>query len=332
MNTDRCTLFGISVRSQSQERTMSYFDEMIATERIPDSYAGWERYRREVTEYIENNCKVTKVSRQDDGSTKPVLALWGIGQAGDIDIGRLAKCYKLVLIDRDREAVLRAVRKYGLNEQDYIIADIPFWQVDDDQYRLYEAMLEDCVDAEHILEFLTGIATGNSGKYIGKTETGYIEGDRDRYLDIFDYSVAVGLHSQLNSRFAALLYHYRDNYHEEDLRLISSAISGLNEAAVERLNDYMYHMTKEIFIYGYEETACETQADAERLARAFDAGDVEVMKSVDHIEGVAQLMKDMSLHMDYDVELVSSRYMVWPFDTAGGRKNYVMGFAAMRKI
>ena len=43
-------------------------------------------------------------------------------------------------------------------------------------------------------------------------------------------------------------------------------------------------------------------------------------------------MKDMSLHMNYDVELVSSRHMVWPFDTAGGRKNYVMGFAAMRKI
>lgn len=39
---------------------MSYFDEMIATERIPDSYVGWEQYRREVTEYIENNCRVKK--------------------------------------------------------------------------------------------------------------------------------------------------------------------------------------------------------------------------------------------------------------------------------
>lgn len=149
---------------------MSYFDEMIATERIPDSYAGWEQYRREVTEYIEDNCREINENGQCGGGTKPTLALWGIGQAGDIDIGRLAKCYKLVLIDRDREAVMRAVSEYGLKEQDYIIADIPFWQVDDDQYRLYEAMLEDCTDAEHILEFLTGIATGNSGKYIGKME------------------------------------------------------------------------------------------------------------------------------------------------------------------
>lgn len=39
---------------------MSYFDEMIATERITDSYVGWEQYRREVTEYIENNCRVKK--------------------------------------------------------------------------------------------------------------------------------------------------------------------------------------------------------------------------------------------------------------------------------
>ena len=311
---------------------MSYFDEMIATERIPDSYAGWEQYRREVTEYIEDNCPVLRVPGQDAACSKPVLALWGIGQAGDIDIGRLAKKYKLVLIDRDMEAMVRAVSEYELNEQDYIIADIPFWQVDDDQYRLYEAMLEDCADTEHILEFLAGIAAANSGKYIGRTEVGDIVDDTDRYLDIFDYSVAVGLHSQLNSRFAALLYHYRDNYHEEDLRLISSAISGLNESAVERLNDYMYHMTKAVLIYGYEVAACEDQTDAETLANAFDQRDVETMKSVDHIEGVAQLMKDMSLHMNYDVELESSRHMVWPFDTMRGRKNYVMGFAAMRKI
>lgn len=313
---------------------MSYFDEMIATERIPDSYVGWEQYRREVTEYIENNCRVKKESGQDAdaANSKPVLALWGIGPAGDIDIGRLADNYRLVLIDRDREAVLSAVREYGLKEQDYIIADIPFWHVDDDQYRLYEAMLEDCADTEHILEFLTGIATANSGKYIGRTESEDIVNDTDRYLDIFDYSVSVGLHSQLNSRFAALLYHYRDNYHDEDLRLISSAISGLNEAAVERLNDYMYHMTKDVLIYGYEVAACEDQTCAEKLANAFDRRDVETMKSVEHIEGVAQLMKDMSLHMNYDVELVDSRHMVWPFDTAGGRKNYVMGFAAMRKI
>ena len=249
---------------------MSYFDEMIATERIPDSYVGWEQYRREVTEYIENNCRVKKESGQDAdaANSKPVLALWGIGPAGDIDIGRLADNYRLVLIDRDREAVLSAVREYGLKEQDYIIADIPFWHVDDDQYRLYEAMLEDCEDIEHILEFLTGIATANSGKYIGRTESGDIVNDTDRYLDIFDYSVAVGLHSQLNSRFAALLYHYRDNYHDEDLRLISSAISGLNEAAVERLNDYMYHMTKDVLIYGYEVAACEDQTCAEKLAKS----------------------------------------------------------------
>lgn len=319
-------------RSQIQEKLMSYFDEMITTEQIPDSYSRWEKYRREVTEYIENNCRTEKESVQDATGSKPVLALWGIGQAGDIDLGRLSEHYKLVLIDRDERAVARAVSEYGLKELDYIIADVPFWQVDDEQYRMYEAMLEDCVDTDHILEFLTGIATANSGKYIGRTEAGDIVEDTGRYLDIFDYSVAVGLHSQLNSRFAALLYYYRDNYHDEDLRIISSAISGLNEAAVGRLNDYMYHMTRVVLIYGYEVAACEDQTNAEALADAFDKHDVEAMKSVEHIEGVSQLMNDMSLHMNYDVELVSSRHMVWPFDTSGCRKNYVMEFAAMCKI
>ena len=99
-----------------------------------------------------------------------------------------------------------------------------------------------------------------------------------------------------------------------------------------RLNDYMYHMTRVVLIYGYEVAACEDQTNAEALADAFDKHDLEAMKSVEHIEGVSQLMNDMSLHMNYDVELVSSRHMVWPFDTSGGRKNYVMEFAAMCKI
>ena len=43
---------------------MSYFDEMIATERIPDSYVGWEQYRREVTEYIG---KITAGSKKNPG-------------------------------------------------------------------------------------------------------------------------------------------------------------------------------------------------------------------------------------------------------------------------
>lgn len=307
---------------------MSYFDEMIAREHIPDSCEHWATYRQMVTDYIERNCPD---KRNGDGR-KPVLALWGIGQAGDIDIGRLAAGYKLVLIDRDEQAVREAAQVYGLTESEYVIADIPFWRVDDDQYRLFDALLEDGADLDHILEFLEGIARQNSGKYIGKTLLETFDFDADRYLDIFDYSVAVGLHSQLNSRFAALLYHYRENYHDEDLRLISSAISGLNESAVEKLNDYMYHTTLERQIYGYEVYAVTDYTEAGRIAERLNAGDMETMKSASHIEGVGQLMKDISLHRGCDVDIVDNKYMVWPFDTVSGKKNYVMGFVTMEKI
>ena len=307
---------------------MSYFDEMTATERIPDSHEHWTKYRQMVTDYIEKNCPV-----KDTGDGKrPILALWGIGQAGDIDIGRLAAAYKLVLIDRDEQAVREAVQRYGLTESEYVIADIPFWRVDDDQYRLLDALLEDGADMEHILEFFERIARQNSGKYIGKAQTEPGAFDADRYLDIFDYSVAVGLHSQLNSRFAALLYHYRGNYHDDDLRLISSAISGLNESAVERLNDYMYHTTEKRLIYGYEVSAVTDFLEAEKIAERLNAGDLETMKSISHIEGVSQLMGDISLHRGCDVDIIDNKYMVWPFDTASGQKNYVMGFVTMKKI
>ncbi len=307
---------------------MSYFDEMIAMERIPNSYEQWIRYRQMVTGYIVKNCPVNR----NGYGRRPVLALWGIGQAGDIDIGRLAADYKLVLIDRDEQAVREAVQRYGLTESDYVIADIPFWRVDDDQYRLLDALLEDGADLEHILEFLEGIAGQNSGKYIGKTQPEPGTFDAYRYLDIFDYSVAVGLHSQLNSRFAALLYHYKENYHDEDLRLISSAISGLNESAVERLNDYMYHTTEKRLIYGYEVSAVTDYMEAGRIAERLNAGDRDTIESVSHIEGVSQLMSDISLHRGCDVDIVDNKYTVWPFDTVSGKKNYVMGFVTMEKI
>ena len=99
---------------------MSYFDEMTATERIPDSHEHWTKYRQMVTDYIEKNCPV-----KDTGDGKrPILALWGIGQAGDIDIGRLAAAYKLVLIDRDEQAVREAVLAHYLKLIKLLICDI----------------------------------------------------------------------------------------------------------------------------------------------------------------------------------------------------------------
>lgn len=42
---------------------MSYFDEMIAREHIPDSYEHWAGYRQMVTDYIERNCPIKKKRR-----------------------------------------------------------------------------------------------------------------------------------------------------------------------------------------------------------------------------------------------------------------------------
>lgn len=295
---------------------MSYFDEMIKSERIPGARETWSAYRERVTDFIMDSCP---------SSGDKVMAIWGAGEANDIDLARLSDRYRLVLIDRDESAAKYAAKSYGLDASQAIVSDIPFWRIDDESYRMFDAMLADGAETEHVVQFLQEIAADNSGADIK-------QGRYDRYGAMFDYSVAIGLHSQLNSRFAALIYHYRRNYDDGELEQLLAAVSALGESATERLGDYMYHMTGGRLLYGFELAACETEKEAQEVAASFANGDRDVIKSIDYIEGVSQLMRDLSMHVGFDVEVASVKYDVWPFDAASGRKNYAMGFVALDKL
>lgn len=286
---------------------------MIKTEHITGAREAWSAYRERVTDFIMDSCP---------SSGDKVMAIWGVGEANDIDLARLSDRYRLVLIDRDERAAKYAAQSYGLDASQAIVSDIPFWRIDDESYRMFDAMLSDGVDVEHALRFLQEIAEDNSGTDIL----------RSRYGKMFDYSVAIGLHSQLNSRFAALIYHYRRNYEDDELGQLLAAVSALGESAVERLGDYMYHMTAGRLLYGFELAACETEKEAQEVAASFANGDKAAIKAIDYIEGVSQLMRDLSMHAGFDVAVASVKYDVWPFDTASGRKNYAMGFVALDKL
>ena len=293
---------------------MSFFDSMISRERVLDSYEGWKTYRDKLTTYIINQFGT------DYAGTKPVISLWGIGQSADMDLGRLTDYFRLVLIDRDLDAVRRGADHYGLSASDYIALDIPFWNISDDDYRLFEAMLLDEVETDHIVEYFEKLALKNSHLTCWHEK------------ELFDISVAVGLHSQLNSRFAALLFHFKDSYSKEELSLITAAISSLNEAGVTRLNDIMYATTKESLMYGYELAATGSYRESERIMKALEEGKREELEGLKYIEGITQLMKDISIHNGCDIEVINNRYDVWPFITGQGEKNYVMGFTTLRKI
>lgn len=281
---------------------MRYLDRLIASEVLPNAYKEWRGYRQKLTDFIEENCVV-------EGGCKPVLAIWGAGRSNDIDLARLAERFKLVLIDRDAEGLVQACKTYGLEETDAICVDLPFWNVELETYEMFEALLAEGEEAEIVIEHLKQVAFDNSHRVLPDI------GRR------FDYSVCVGLHSQLNARFAGLLYMYRENYDEEELQMIENAIRALNEAAVTRTNDVIYMLTEKLMVFGLEWAVVNESA--------MDQWEKFVPED---IEGALQLRHDIGMHKDFDIRIEAERRLFWPFAWKERKKGYVMELLAVQPL
>lgn len=281
---------------------MRYLDRLIASEVLPNAYKEWRGYRQKLTDFIEENCV-------DEGGCKPVLAIWGAGRSNDIDLARLAERFKLVLIDRDAEGLAQACKAYGLEETDAICVDLPFWNVELETYEMFEALLAEGEEAEIVIEHLKQVAFDNSHRVLPEI------GRR------FDYSVCVGLHSQLNARFAGLLYMYRENYDEEELQMIENAIRALNEAAVTRTNDVIYMLTEKLMVFGLE-WAVVNESAMEQWEKLVP----------EDIEGALQLRHDIGMHKDFDIRIEAERRLFWPFAWKERKKGYVMELLAVQPL
>lgn len=281
---------------------MRYLDRLIASEVLPNAYKEWRGYRQKLTDFIEENCVA-------EGGRKPVLAIWGAGRSNDINLARLAERFKLVLIDRDAEGLAQACKTYGLEETDAICVDLPFWNVEFEIYEMFEALLAEGEEAEIVIEHLQQVAFDNSHRVLPDI------GRR------FDYSVCIGLHSQLNARFAGLLYMYRENYDEEELQMIENAIRALNEAAVTRTNDVIYMLTEKLMVFGLE-WAVVNESAMEQWEKLVP----------EDIEGALQLRHDIGMHKDFDIRIEAERRLFWPFAWKERKKGYVMELLAVQPL
>lgn len=292
---------------------MDILEQMIADEKIPGAFEAWEPYRIQLTNYIIEQCESKKAQ-------KPVLGIWGAGEANDLDLKKLSCHYRLVLIDRDQDSLRTAIWKYGLEDAEIICGDLLFWNIAHETYELFEALLKEAEEVDVVIEFLHLIAEGNS--HALQICTDYK----------LDYSVCIGLHSQLNARLAGLVYAYRRHYDTEDLKKLDHAIRALNAAAVTRLNDMMYAITEHRIIFGYEVTAIgKNQKDAEVL-KLVTENQPEQMRQLIRVEGALQLEQDIALHNGWDMEITSDIKLIWPFRWQEDKKSYCMELVSARKI
>lgn len=226
------------------------FESLIEKENTNIYFNEWAKYRQAVTSYIMESIMSNPCMSVCKKADKPSLAIWGAGQCNDIDISLLSNYFNLILIDCEQEKINEARSKY-INNNSCICTDIPFWNIDHEAYELFEAMLIDALPVENITRYID--------EYMSNQRI--IKYDE---LPKFDYSIAVGLSSQLCSRFIALLSNYRDNYNNNELSFLYNYFSSLNKAAVKSMLEALKKMTLRLIIIGYEIKAYNNDFKAEQ--------------------------------------------------------------------
>lgn len=297
------------------------FENLIENENTNIYFNEWSKYRQAVTSYIIESSKTSPCMSTCKKSDKPSLAIWGAGQCNDIDISLLSNYFNLVLIDCEQEKINEARSKYIMNNS-CICTDIPFWNIDHEAYELFEAMLVDALPVENITRYID--------EYINnQCKIKYDE------LPKFDCSIAVGLSSQLCSRFIALLSHYKKNYNNNELNFLYNYFSSLNKTAVKSMLEALKKMTLKLIIIGYEIKAYnndfkEEQQDLKFLSGFRDSShlhfDNPLMKS--SISGNDILQNDLySLVCDTNKYILSDQnFFIWNFNKY---KHYLMHFVSV---
>ena len=246
---------------------MNYvYDEMIKSENTDDCFEMWSGYRRFLTDYIIGCCKGSDVfAPGTEQIHKPSLAIWGAGACNDIDLAELDKYFSLTLIDRDIEAMGRALARYGLSNVKCV--DLGFWSISDEEYRHIEELLADRAheDADsraydtisELIQYLDDIADREVSKvnrviYEGNiSDTADGRARRDNCLQ-FDFSVAAGLSSQLCSRIAALCHIYAGHFNERERRQLACAVDDAGTVAVSCMLTAMKRTTAGKLLLSYE--------------------------------------------------------------------------------
>lgn len=210
---------------------MNYSD-MKNSENTDSKYQAWAEYRTQLTDYIGTTIK-------DNIKKGSWIAIWGAGGCNDIDVCKLAKDYRLLLIDQDVEKLGQVRQRLGLSTDVCKVADVSFWNISDDDYEMFQALLLDGADIVDIENYFKDLLNNMS-----------------QPINLQNYSVecsvAIGLASQLNARFAALMHINKDKLKHLDINKLNDILKHLNKLATERLYVSIRQLTATMVITSYE--------------------------------------------------------------------------------
>lgn len=257
---------------------MSVYDELLKFQILPNAYEEWAEYRQAVADYILENTR--------PGTS---VGIFGAGRCNDMDLSRFGEHFSSVtLLDADRSAMQSALNRYGLSgHPGFTIEVSDFTGITADDYRALGDELSSLLNVRGIqtdIHVLADYAIFKLDKLYQKAENF----TPDFGAHSFDYSIAFGVHSQINNMAAWIWSAFASNLKADD-PAVTRRIIRANESIIPRLNTAILNATSETAFFG-----CE-------LARTGSSGS---------IQGACQCIQD--LKSNYPI--IGQAITCWPFD------------------
>ncbi len=287
---------------------------------VPDAWEAWRDYRRQVTDYVlENSLPGTK------------LAIFGAGRCNDFDLVRLLGHFSQVtLLDVDEGAVKEAAGRCGISGKEPRLALFPVDFVGicpADYIGFADALIRRlwCGEAEYA-HAGDGRQGGDGGRVpapLSLLQAMYAKSRNHTPAlpeEPFDYTIALGVHSQLGNLPAWLLHAVQAGMREEKVagwqqerERLFGRIRQETTFLSERLNIWILSLTKTKAFLGCEQgLAVFSSGEWYAVPDSAVAGAWEATRHVERLAAAGHVRFENYLDI------------VWPFYMAQGKAYRMM--------
>ena len=261
-------------------KDINAYDELAALQKMNNAFDEWRTYRKNLTEFILSNTSKNKN-----------IAIFGSGRCNDLDLNILVKEYSTIyLYDKDLTAVNEGIKKYELIGNNKIkVVESDFLGITEKDYRQFADQLFRFVKSHSNIYEIVEFVFKKIRVLYDKANLHTVDfGNK-----IFDNSVIIGVHSQLNSMIEWIWTSILQVINKTDCRVLNK-IHEMNQNYVNKLNDAIINATIDNLIIG-----CEKEIIGKKVA----------------IEGAYQNEIDISERLKLgSLEIISETNMLWPFD------------------
>lgn len=273
------------------------YERLRASERLPGAYEDWSTYREALTDYL---CRIIP-------SDSRILIL-GAGGCNDLNLnGLLKQGYDITLLDRDCSLMEEGLRRQKIKEGRISFLERDVWPIRKELCETLLLKMQQRMSIENLCDMI------RQGTKASMQETLEIK-------SVYDYVIAVGFHSQINSLLPALFQTAIQegvvNYSLSDRQKLHRFLVEENDRMIDWLQQQIFSIGQH-FVFGLEYSVfAKNDPHCEQLIALFEQGRAKEALSypVSRVDGAKQLEQWIGMaYYEKKITIASIRYLIWPF-------------------